>query len=126
MDTRSKILISAEALVSGPARPLVLVSGYFDVLRAEHVRELSEIHSRSGAQTVVVAVVARAGALLPQRARAELVAALRVVDYVFIANPEDLDGLNHSLQPAEWVRLEELDARRTRQLIEHVHRRQTG
>jgi len=49
-----------------------------------------------------------------------------VVDYVFIAANEDLDELSSSLQPIETIHLEESDTNRVRQLIEHVHRRQSG
>jgi hypothetical protein len=44
---------------------------------------------------------------------------------VLIAGNEELDKLTAHLQPIETIRLEEGDARRTRQLIEHVQRRQS-
>jgi hypothetical protein len=52
-----------------------------------------------------------------------MTAALRVIDYVVIANERDLDALMERLAPRETVRLETSDAARTRQLIEHVHGR---
>jgi bifunctional ADP-heptose synthase (sugar kinase/adenylyltransferase) len=64
--------------------------------------------------------------LLPQRGRAEMVAALRMVDYVVTADDAAPDALLASLEPAHLVRLEEAHAARKRQLMEHVHRRQTS
>jgi bifunctional ADP-heptose synthase (sugar kinase/adenylyltransferase) len=124
MDTRRKILTSTAALALGLARPLALVTGHFDVLRAEHARELESIRRRTGAATLMVAVLPLPGELLNQRARAELVAAMRMVDYVVTADGADLDPLIAALAPSSVARLEEADARRTRQLVEHVHRRQ--
>jgi glycerol-3-phosphate cytidylyltransferase-like family protein len=65
------------------------------------------------------------GELVPASARAELAAALRVVDYVLLAEDEDLESLIASLQPIEIIELEESEADRTQELIEHVRRRQT-
>ena len=55
---------------------------------------------------------------------AEMVAALRVVDYVVIANEKDRDALIECLAPREVVSLEAADAARVRQLRDHVHSRQ--
>lgn len=63
------------------------------------------------------------GELLPQSARAALVAALRVVDYVVIGDNGDLDRLFAELKPAQIVRLEDDDFRRRAQLMEHVRSR---
>ena len=125
MDTRTKILNPGSLDARQPLRPLLLVTGYFDILRAELALELEEARRRTQAQTLVVLVQPWAGETLPQAARAEMAAALRVVDYVLIAEKEDLDSLTGSLQPIETIRLEEADAPRARQLIEHVHRRQS-
>jgi bifunctional ADP-heptose synthase (sugar kinase/adenylyltransferase) len=57
--------------------------------------------------------------------RAELVAALHMVDYVVTAENEDLNRLIERCQPVEVVRLETADLRRTDRLIEHVQRGQT-
>ena len=123
MDTRSKILTLDAARRLAP--PVVLAAGCFDVLRAEHTRELRGIRARHAGSRLVVAVLPLAGALLEQRARAELAAALRMVDYVVIADPGDVDALVECLKPAETARLEPLDARLIRQLKEHVRDRQT-
>jgi glycerol-3-phosphate cytidylyltransferase-like family protein len=111
-------------LALAPPRPLVVVKGYFDLLRAEHARSLDAIRSRTGAATLLAVVLPLDHSLLPLAARAELAAALRMVDYVLPGDCEDLNRLVSSLGPAETVSLEDADMRRARQLIEHVHRRQ--
>jgi glycerol-3-phosphate cytidylyltransferase-like family protein len=72
-----------------------------------------------------VAVLPLAGEMVPQAARAEMAAAFRVVDYVLLAENEDRESLAAALQPVAIVGLEEAEVRRTRQLIEHVHRLQS-
>jgi bifunctional ADP-heptose synthase (sugar kinase/adenylyltransferase) len=120
VDTRTKILTAAVA--RRIASPVVVATGFFDVLRAEHVRELREL--RKGGALLVV-VLPFAGELLDQRSRAELVAGLRMVDYVVAADHGDVDALIDALKPVQLARLEVADARRARQLIDHVQRRQT-
>ena len=120
MDTRTKILTSAAARQID--RPVVLATGFFDVLRAEHIRELHDLRQRA---KLLVAVLPLSGELLDQRSRAELVAGLRMVDYVVVAEPADVDALIASLKPVHMARLEAADARRAQQLIDHVQRRQT-
>ena len=121
MDTRSKI-VNAEAA----PRACTVVTGAFDVLLAADARELAEIRASHPDRPLLVVVLPLPLPLLPQRARAELVAALHMVDYVVITDETDAAGLIESLKPAALVRLEEADARRIRQLTEHVHRRQTS
>jgi len=60
------------------------VTGHFDPLLAEHVGRLGE-HVAPG-RLLVVEVTNPDRPLLPQRARAELVAALTMVDYVVLGN----------------------------------------
>jgi bifunctional ADP-heptose synthase (sugar kinase/adenylyltransferase) len=121
MDTRAKILRSPASL---KGETLSVVTGYFDVLRAEHVTELAEVRSRTAGAHLVVVISQGPQPLLPLRARAELVAALRVVDYVLTADDGDVDALLEALKPAQLVRLEAEDARRVSRLKEHVHKRQ--
>jgi len=126
VDTRTKIL-TPEALAGfEPARPLLLVSGRFDILRVELARELAGARQRTGAGSLLVVIRPLADELAPIRARAELAAALRMVDYVFIAENGDFAGLAGTLQPIETISLEEAESQRTRQLIEHVHSRQSA
>jgi len=70
----------------------------------------------------VVLVLQRAGELLMDAARARMAAALRIVDYVVIADHEDPDVVLERVQPADVVRLEEADLRSRGLLIEHVQR----
>lgn len=121
MDTRTKI-VSVEAAPRG----CTVVSGTFDVVIAEDARELAEIRAGGEERPLLVVVLPLAGSLLTQRARAELVAALRMVDYVVTADETAADALLASLEPAQLVRLEEVHAVRKRQLTEHVQRRQTS
>ena len=121
MDTRTKILTAAAARRIAP--PVAMATGFFDVLRAEHLRELSALKSNGA---LLVAVLPLAGELLDQRSRAELVAGLRMVDYVVAADRGDVDALIDALKPLHLARLETADARRARQLTEHVQRRQSG
>jgi bifunctional ADP-heptose synthase (sugar kinase/adenylyltransferase) len=123
MDTRSKILTVAEA--AALAGPLAVATGYFDILRAAHIRALEDLRRRARGAKILAVVLPAAGEILSQPARAELVAALRMIDYVVIADAAAADKLADSLMPVETVRLAAGDARRARQLKEHVHRRQT-
>ena len=108
MDTRSKIL-SASALAAISERPLLVITGYFDVLRAAHAREIRQAGERAGAARVIVVVMPRAGELLTVRARAEMVAALRLVDHVVIGPASFPAG-------ASVIHLEEADEGRLREL----------
>ena len=125
MDTRNKIL-SPEAAPRG----CTVVTGAFDVMLAADARQLAGIRESHPDRPILVVVLPLPEELLPQRARAELVAALRMVDYVVTADDAApgaaTDALLASLEPAQLVRLEEVHAARKRQLMEHVHRRQTS
>ncbi len=103
-----------------------VVVGDFDPLLAEDARELGHIRAAAPLRPLAAVVLARDGALLPQRARAELVAGLRMVDYVITADDTSLQALLDALHPALVVRLEAAHAARKRQLMEHVHRRQSS
>jgi len=122
VDTRNKILSLDDAL-SCAWPGLVIVAGGFDVLRASLVRELAAIRERTGARTLVAVVLPLETEILPRRARAELAAALRVIDYVVIADDAELERLASCLKPLETVHLESADRCRARQLREDVHRR---
>lgn len=106
MDTRAKIV----PLQQVEARPgAVWITGHFDPLLAEHVRQLEQ--ARDPGRPLVVQVTNPAQPLLPQRARAELVAALAMVDFVVLGGE----------QPAE-------DSHITQRFMEHVldrHRQET-
>jgi bifunctional ADP-heptose synthase (sugar kinase/adenylyltransferase) len=122
MDSRAKIL-SLEAACALRVPRLAIVTGYFDLLRAVHLRELEAVRQRTGAGALLAVVLPWDEACLSQRARAEMAAALRVIDYVVFIDHGDVEALVGALGPAEVVRLEAADACRNRELIEHVHRR---
>ena len=108
MDTREKIITAAEAAQIADA---MFVSGYFDPMTAAHAARIAELKD---GRKLVVLIATPADPILSARARAELVAGLRAVDYVV-----DSPG---GLTPK--VRLEEEDAARLEKLIGHVHARQ--
>jgi hypothetical protein len=124
MDTRSKILNPAAARAL-PRGTLAVVTGSYNPLLAEHARALAAVRRRAPERPVLAVILPAEPALLPGEARAALVAAIRMVDYVLVADREETEKLIDILAPAETVRLEADDAVRTARLIEHVHRRQT-
>ena len=117
MDTRTKIVPPAETRRLAAAGALV-VSGFFDPLLASHAERLAEIKrdaiKREGAPLLVL-IADPEDAILPARARAELVAGLSVVDYVAEPAPGNAEPR---------FRLEQEDRRRREELIERVHARQ--
>lgn len=120
MDTRTKI-VSWRALPRLVTEPVTLVIGYFDILRASHIRELAQLQPKR----LAVAVRPDLCAVLPLDARAELVAALRMVDYVVTADDRELDTLVRALRPAEVVHLDDADRERAAELRQNVHSRQS-
>lgn len=124
MDTRHKIIEPERVLaLSGDlrARGVKIVTGYFDVIVPDHVRRLLEI--KNGSETLVVVVLDPPQPVLSGRARAELVAALRMVDYVVPAGEQAARELLSHFTPGEIVREEPADLLRARRLSEHVQRR---
>jgi glycerol-3-phosphate cytidylyltransferase-like family protein len=119
MDTRTKIVAPEVLAAPGLNAPTVAV-GYFDVLQPAHVAELETL---GGPGPLVVVVLPLAGELLSQRSRAELIAALRSVDYVVVAEDSDPSRLLDLLQPSRVARLETEDLRRRQELIDEVRRR---
>ena len=108
MDTRLKI-VSPEAARRDIQKVVV---GYFDPLFADHVVRLTEI---SNGERVTVMVADRKDALLPLRARAELVAALSCVEQVILC-----DDKLPQLGAAQIFDEREVDERRTRELSAHI------
>jgi bifunctional ADP-heptose synthase (sugar kinase/adenylyltransferase) len=120
MDTRSKILTPAAARLL--PLPLAVATGYFEILRAGLVRALLAARVEAAEAAIVVVVLPLANGAQDPRARAELAAGLRMVDYVVIAGEEDPRALIESLGPVATVHLEETEARRARELRERVGR----
>ena len=84
MDTRAKI-VSPEESASRLKPGTLVVAGHFDPLLASHAARLAE--ARAGAAALAVVVTDPPEPVLPLRARAELVAALRCVDLVIPGGP---------------------------------------
>jgi rfaE bifunctional protein nucleotidyltransferase chain/domain len=111
MNTREKILpldALREAVAAERARGrcIVLANGCFDVLHAGHVRYLQGAKAQGDVLVVGINSDAGTGALkgagrpiLPQQARAELVAALAAVDYVVIFDQPTVEALLRALRP---------------------------
>jgi bifunctional ADP-heptose synthase (sugar kinase/adenylyltransferase) len=110
LDTRSKIIDAAQAARIA-ASGATVVSGYFDPLVASHAERLASLKT---GEKLLVLIATPDNAILPDAARAELVAGLRAVDYVSIL----ADGL------IPQIRLEEEDGERFTALLDHVHARQ--
>jgi hypothetical protein len=122
MNTREKI-VDASAVVG---RRMTLVTAYFDPMLDWHAERLAALRPADG--TLAALVLPLENELLPQRARAELAAALRVIDYVLIAPGPDRNAredLIRAVNPAQVFRLDEEDLRRRAELIAHVRSRQT-
>lgn len=89
LDTRTKIIKLADWFVE-PGEEWVVVAGVFDPVALDAANAVTR-HARQGAKlAVVVADGGDDGALLSHEARANLLAALRAVDAVFV---EDVDSV---------------------------------
>lgn len=121
LDTRTKIVDWETALRTVRERRTAVVTGYFDPLLAAHARRLREIHA--GFERVIVVLSDPPKPLLDAGARAELVAALDMVDYVVL--PQKRASSVEFERGAEVCvfREEEADEARFERLVEHVHQR---
>jgi bifunctional ADP-heptose synthase (sugar kinase/adenylyltransferase) len=120
LDTRSKI-IQLHEIQTLQDRTARWISGHFDPLLAEHVQRLRR--AREPGSLLVVEVTNPTHPLLSQRARAELVAALAIVDYVVLSNV-DADGSVDGLPAGPPI-----DADITARFVDHVlevHRQESG
>ena len=80
VDTRTKIVSFEEAVNIERSQQVRWVTGAFDPLLAEHAQQLREFAQPD--RRLIVVVIDIEKPLLSQRARAELVAALSMVDHV--------------------------------------------
>jgi bifunctional ADP-heptose synthase (sugar kinase/adenylyltransferase) len=94
VDTRTKIIAFEQAVDLARSKRVRWVTGAFDPLLIEHARQLRQFAEPD--HSLVVIVTNPANPLLSQRARAELVAGLSIVDHVVIK-----DGPVHSSEPDE-------------------------
>jgi bifunctional ADP-heptose synthase (sugar kinase/adenylyltransferase) len=126
VDTRTKIVTPEEACALARGRQIaVLVTGYFDVLLAAHIRELDRARESLPDAVIFVALGTPEQPLLDVRARAEMVAALAMVDYVVSLEDRQMESLLAAFPGERIVRLEAAHEQRMRELIQHVHRRQS-
>lgn len=115
MDTRTKILRLDRALellaeLAADGKRIAVAMGWFDVLRSSHTQALAGALAgarggalsaeRPSADVLAVAVFADGGddggggrPLLDESSRAQLAAALAVVDYVVICERSEVEGL---------------------------------
>jgi bifunctional ADP-heptose synthase (sugar kinase/adenylyltransferase) len=125
MDTRFKILDEQQALEVANREPVSIVTGWFDPLLASHARRLAEIRAASTGRLMAV-VTEPEKPVLTSRARAELVAGLRVIDYVVVSDGGCAEPFLAAVRALAVFREEQGDARRQQEFIEHVYRRQAG
>jgi len=111
LDTREKIVGEERAREIARDTRVRRIAGFFDPLLAEHARRVQQL-SEPGCK-IIVEVMDRPDALLPQRARAELVAALKSVDFVLMSKVGETAG------PI-------CDADMTERFMEHVRARANG
>jgi rfaE bifunctional protein nucleotidyltransferase chain/domain len=107
-------------------RRVVFANGCFDTLHVGHVRYLEGARSEGDILVVAVNSDSSVSALkgpgrpiLPELARANLVAALRAVDYVVLFNEPNVEGLLESLRP-------DVHAKGTDYTVESVPERATA
>ena len=111
MDTRGKIIGASQAKRLAQSGATV-VSGYFDPLTAPLAERLQQL--KQDGFPLLVLIRMPEDAILPARARAELVAGLRVVDYVCDLEPEITASASLEAEHGEHLA----------KLIGHVHARQ--
>lgn len=129
MDTRSKILETDDAVPAALAakaegKRLIVSYGEYDPVLAAHAERLS---SRKPAGVTdawhVVAVLPNPDALMPLRARCEVVAGLACVDCV-VPFDQDPSLLGMAAGKAELHDDREADALTRDQVIAHIHAKQ--
>lgn len=108
MDTRTKIISAARAQEIANQLATRWFRGHFDPLLAENAALLQQ--AASPGHLLIVELTDPPQPLLSQRARAELVAALAVVDYVVMSGREDSAP----------------DMEITRRFVQHVRDRSNG
>jgi glycerol-3-phosphate cytidylyltransferase-like family protein len=126
MDTRAKIVDASQisallAQNSSNGRRLVVAHGWFDVLRVPHCRALMEAKAPGGELAVIVhADSDEHPTVLNAASRAQLAAAIGVVDYVVIC-----DGTQAGQLAASWnaAAIVEIDEAFSRSLVENVLQR---
>ena len=121
LDTRKKIVAPNELAKDGS--PTVIALGRFDVLTADHCSTLAA--AREGVERLIVVVEPDSdndAMLLDESSRAQLAAALAVVDRVVICDRPAADALIAALEP---VRVVDVESHVRRDIAADVLRRHT-
>jgi rfaE bifunctional protein nucleotidyltransferase chain/domain len=99
-------LIARVAISRKHGARIVLANGCFDILHVGHVRYLEEARSLGDLLVVAIntdeqvrALKGEGRPLVPERERAEIVAALRSVDYVTIFQERTVEALLRAIRP---------------------------
>ena len=120
MDTRSKIVSAKQASANAKDRKTTLLISSFDVLTSARIHR---VRALAQPNTPLIAIVTElADSLLPLQARAELAAALAIIDLVIVAD-ESVAHVLTQFPVATVIDDNQDDARRTAELIEYVHQR---
>jgi len=121
VDTRTKILTVEQTheILRVSGRRIAVVTGYFDPVLADIAERLEEI--RESKDALLAIVTEPPHPILPQRARAELLAGLAAVDYVVA--PENGELLDADFTQAA-IHEEAADTERLEALIRRAHARQ--
>ena len=106
MDTREKIVAATQA-AEGVAGPLAVARGRFDVLTADHCRILADT-KRNAERLIALVLRDREDepSLLDEAARAQLTAALGVVDRVVICDEAESETLIAEWRPSTAIDVE--------------------
>lgn len=129
VDTRKKILDADQALAAAleakaEGKRLVISVGEYDPVLADHAQRLaSRKHGPDDVAWHVVAVLPNSDALMPLRARCELVAALAAVDCV-VPFEQDPSVLSMVAGKAELHDDRAQDAEARAAVIAHIHAKQ--
>ena len=121
MDLREKIVDARDATAIAAAGAVV-VSGYFDPVIAWHARWLENF--KKPGRSMLVVITTPDHPILPARARAELVASLRVVDHVAESSGELVQAITAA--GSSVINLKNQDRELFKDLLELVHSRQSG
>ena len=116
MDTRLKITGAETQPAIEPAK---VISGFFDPLTAAHIARMRELAPEGG---LTVLVSSPPEPLLPLRARAELLAGLKMV--ASVVPIEDPAAVPHSFAGLIVAHEEQGDLERRQALMNHVLERQ--
>ena len=124
MDTRLKILSSDSVRAALATGEWLAVAGLFDPVTVHQARHLANL--RSAGRKLLAVVLDGADTLLPAQARAALLAGLREVDAVVIAQPERWRSLIPENSQVEILEDAGAERARSADFVQLVMRRQNA